>query len=197
MFSGKLGELQQQLKRLPGIGEKSAQRLALHLLIQGRKQAVNLARSLVDAVETYRLCSRCRMLAETDPCPICSDPARDERVLCVAESTQDVFILENTKEYRGRYFVLGHLLSPLEGIGPEDIGIAALRELIQGSTVEEVILAINPSAEGETTMHYLAQNLSEFPVRITRLSTGIPFGGDIGYASPVTLSNALNRRYKV
>jgi recombination protein RecR len=197
MFTGRLGELQQQLRRLPGIGDKTAQRLALHLLTRGREHALTLARSLVEAVETYRLCPVCNCMTETDPCPICADTTRDASLLCVVEGSQDVFLLENTREYKGYYFVLGHLLSPLDGIGPEEIRFPQLRKLVGERQPREVILAINPSAEGETTIHYLATELADLNVRVTRLSTGIPFGGDIGYSSTVTLSNALTRRYTV
>jgi recombination protein RecR len=197
MFTGRLDELRQALRQLPGIGDKSAQRLAMHLLTRGRETAVNLARCLVDAVDAYRTCSVCGMMAETDPCPLCADESRDPSLLCVVEGTQDVFLLEATREYRGQYFVLGRLLSPLDGIGPAEIRFPELHQRVKDLKPAEIILAINPSAEGEATIHYIATNLTDLPVRVTRLSTGIPFGGDIGYASPITLSNALTRRHSV
>jgi recombination protein RecR len=197
MFTGRLGDLQQALRRLPGIGEKSAQRLALHLLTKGREHALDLARSLVEAIGASTRCSVCLTLSESDPCPICADEGRNRDLLCVVEGVPDVYLLENTREYRGYYFVLGGLLSPMDGIGPKEIHAPELRDLIESRGPSEVILAINPSAEGETTIHYLAEMLHTLPARVTRLSTGIPFGGDIGYSSPVTLSNALTRRYTV
>ena len=137
------------------------------------------------------------MLSENDLCDFCADSSRTDSHLCVVENTQDVYLIDNTHEFHGRYFVLGNLLSPLDGIGPQEINFSKLLELIKNNGIEELILALNPSAEGESTISYIASQLEELPVRITRLSTGLPFGGDIEYTSSLTLGNALKRRYSV
>jgi recombination protein RecR len=137
------------------------------------------------------------MLSETDPCIYCADDSRESNKICVVENSQDVFLMENTHEYHGKYFVLGSLLSPLDGIGPEEINFLLLMDLIKKDGVEEIILALNPSAEGESTINFIASQMEELPVKITRLSTGLPFGGDIEYTNSITLGNALKRRYSV
>ncbi|MCD4828077.1 MAG: recombination mediator RecR [Candidatus Cloacimonetes bacterium] len=197
LFHGSLGELQKHLKQLPGIGAKTAQRLALHLVASERELALGLADSLRLAVADYHACPRCLMLTDAPMCAFCADENRDDTRLCVVESTLDVYLLEQTGEYHGRYFVLGGLLSPLDGVGPDEIHLPELLELLRSRQVEEVILALNPSTEGESTIDYLGSLLAELPPTVTRLSTGIPFGGDIGYTSQVTLSNALLRRFSI
>jgi len=197
MFSGLLGELVQNLKKLPGIGNKSAQRLAMHLISGDKTKALLLAESIQNAVENYTNCSICNMLTETDPCDFCADVMRQKSSLCVVENTQDIYLIENTHEYRGKYFVLGNLLSPLDGIGPEEINYPKLHELIRANGINELILALNPTAEGESTINYIASQLEDTKTSITRLSTGLPFGGDIEYTSSITLGNALKRRYSV
>ncbi|MDO9577509.1 MAG: recombination mediator RecR [Candidatus Cloacimonadales bacterium] len=197
MFSGYLGELVQQLKKLPGIGNKSAQRLAMHLISGDKNKALLLAESIQNAVENITNCSICNMLSESDPCEFCADTARHKNFLCVVENTQDIYLVENTHEYHGRYFVLGNLLSPLDGIGPDEINFPLLLDLIRKDGIEELILALNPSAEGESTINYIASQLEETSTNITRLSTGLPFGGDIEYTNSITLGNALKRRYSV
>ena len=197
MFSGKLGELVQNLKKLPGIGNKSAQRLALHLIGMDKQKALLLADSIRDAVENFTYCSICHMLSENDPCEFCLDESRQKQSLCVVENTQDIYLVEKTNVYHGRYFVLGDLLSPLDGIGPDEINFPALLELIRNDGIEELILALNPSAEGESTINYIANQLAGNEIDITRLSTGLPFGGDIEYTNSITLGTALKRRYSV
>lgn len=197
MFSGLLGDLVQNLKKLPGIGNKSAQRLAMHLISQDKEKALLLAASIRHAVENFTKCSICNMLSESDPCEFCADARRQKNFLCVVENTQDIYLVENTHEYHGRYFVLGNLLSPLDGIGPEEINFPLLLDLIRKDGIEELILALNPSAEGESTISFIASHLEGTAINITRLSTGLPFGGDIEYTNSITLGNALKRRYSV
>lgn len=189
--------LVQALSRFPGIGKKTAQRLAWHLVSQNRDFALELAETIRTTVELYTTCSSCRMLCESDPCPLCGSDERNDRQLCIVESSADIYILENMNEYRGRYFVLGHLLSPLEGIGPQEIHSPELLARIGQNPPEELILALKPSAEGEATIHYLYELLKGKSFSITRLSTGIPFGGDLEFSSMLTLANAFKRRYSV
>lgn len=197
MFTGTLKELQQNLKMLPGIGEKTAQRLALFLVSREKELSIQLADSILKAAENFTYCSECNMLTELDPCHICSDTERIKKKMCIVQHTQDVYLIENTKEFDGYYFVLGNLLSPLDGIGPNEIKYYELERIIKKREINEIILAINPSAEGETTINFLADKLKFLVKNITRLSTGIPFGGDIEYSSSITLSNAFQRRYNV
>jgi recombination protein RecR len=197
MFTGLLAELEKNLKKLPGIGTKSAQRLAMHLIGMEKNSALELSESISLAVENYQNCSRCNMLSEDEVCSFCADTNRNDTHLCVVENTQDVYLIDNTHEFHGRYFVMGNLLSPLDGIGPQEINFPNLLKLIKNNGIEELILALNPSAEGESTISYIAHQLEDLPVRITRLSTGLPFGGDIEYTNSLTLGNALKRRYSV
>lgn len=197
MFSGLLSELEHNLKKLPGIGAKSARRLAMYIIAMDKDSARNLSDSIAKAIESFSYCSRCNMLTESDPCSFCSDPARDEAQLCVVQSTQDVYLIEETHQYRGKYFVLNNLLSPLDGIGPDEIDFPKLLKVITAGEVEELILALNPSAEGEATINFLANQLENEVNNITRLSTGIPLGGDIEYTNPLTLGTALKRRYQI
>ncbi|MCK5052505.1 MAG: recombination protein RecR [Candidatus Cloacimonetes bacterium] len=197
MFNGFLEDLVNNLKKLPGIGSKTAQRLAIHLISKEKTDALNLAESIKDAVDSYQNCSICNMLSETDPCRFCVDKTRISNVVCVVENTQDAYLIENLHEFRGRYFVLNKLLSPLDGIGPDEINFPKLEKIINSDHVDEIILALNPSAEGESTINFLASQFEDKDVKITRLSTGLPFGGDIEYTSSLTLSNAFKRRYLV
>ncbi|HPY96775.1 MAG TPA: recombination mediator RecR [Candidatus Cloacimonadota bacterium] len=197
MFSGKLLQLQQNLKNLPGIGEKTAQRLALFILSQNKEKSYQLADSIRIAVDSYTNCSTCNMLNETDPCPICKDPTRDESLLCIVESTRDVYHIESTQEYHGYYYVLGKLLSPVDGIGPKQLGLEKLKVLVQDKCFKEIIFAISPSTEGESTIHFIAEYLQDISICLTRLSTGIPYGSDMEYTGTVTLMNALKRRFPI
>lgn len=197
MFNGLLKDLAQNLKQFPGVGEKTAQRLAMFLISQDKEKSRRLAQSILDAVDNYDHCSRCNMLSESDPCSFCSDTERDGSRICVVENTADVYLIHNTHEFRGIYFVLGHLLSPLDGIGPAEINFPKLVERIKAHQPEELILALNPSPEGETTINYIASQLQPMNITITRLSTGLPFGGDIEYTSSMTLSHAFKRRMPI
>ncbi len=197
MFNGFLEDLVNNLKKLPGIGSKTAQRLAIHLISKEKAVALKLADSIKDAVQSYNNCSICNMLSEMEPCKFCSDATRMSNVICVVENTQDAYLIEALHEFKGRYFVLNELLSPLDGIGPEEINFPKLETIINSGEINEIILALNPSAEGESTINYLASQFEEKGIKITRLSTGLPFGGDIEYTSSLTLSNAFKRRYSV
>lgn len=197
LVSLSLERLIQAFNRFPGIGRKTAQRLAWYLIGQDKSFALELAETIKNTVESFTRCSHCQILSELDPCPICVATDRQDDVLCVVESSSDVQIIENMNEFKGRYFVLGHLLSPLDGYGPEQIQAEALINRIEELKPQELILALKPSAEGEATIHYLTELLKDKTIRITRLSTGIPFGGELEYSSSVTLSNAWKRRFTV
>jgi len=197
MFSGILADLEKNLRNLPGIGPKTAQRLAIFLISMDKQKSLQLAESIIEAVNIYHNCKVCNILTESDTCNFCLSSERDNKVLCIVETTQDVYLIENTHEYNGKYFVLTKLLSPLDGIGPDEIHFSELISYVKKKKIQEIILALNPSAEGETTMVFLANNFKQIVPKITRLSTGIPFGGDIEYSSTPTLINALKRRYTV
>lgn len=197
ILSENLEKLIQSLNRFPGIGRKTAQRLAWFLVAQDKSFALQLAETIITTVESFTTCSLCNMLSESDPCPICQSDDRTDNTLCVVESNSDIQIIESMNEFRGRYFVLGHLLSPIDGFGPEQINAAKLIERINSLKPSEVILALKPSAEGEATIHFLWDLMKDKGIDLTRLSTGIPFGGDLEYSSINTLANAWKRRYTV
>jgi recombination protein RecR len=177
LISPNLENLIQTLNRLPGIGRKTAQRLAWFLVSQEKNYAIELADVIKNTVQKVTNCVVCNMLSESDPCPICASPQRQDSLLCIVENTADIHIIEGINEYQGKYFVLGHLLSPLDGYGPEQIRSAQLLDLIKQRQPEEIILALKPSAEGEATIHYLSDLLQGNQRKLTRLSTGIPLGG--------------------
>jgi recombination protein RecR len=197
LISPKLEHLIKSLNRLPGVGRKTAQRLAWFLVSQDKSFARDLAETIKTTAESFTACSLCNMLSESDPCFFCSSPERLDSLLCIVENSADIQIIENMNEYKGRYFVLGHLLSPIDGYGPEEINSDKMLAAIDRIKPEEVILALKPSPEGEATIHYLFEILKDTDIKITRLSTGIPFGGDLEYSSMLTLSNAWKRRYPV
>ncbi|MBW6513323.1 MAG: recombination mediator RecR [Candidatus Syntrophosphaera sp.] len=197
LISPGLERLIQILNRFPGIGRKTAQRLAWFLVSQDKSFALELADTVRTTVESFTTCQLCNMLSESDPCQICLSQERLDGLLCIVETTADIQIIENMNDYRGRYFVLGHLLSPIDGYGPEQIRSDSLLEAIGRLHPEEIVLALKPSPEGEATIHYLSEILKDKGVQVTRLSTGIPFGGDLEYSSMLTLSNAWKRRYPV
>lgn len=209
MFSPKFDELVQRLRILPGVGPKSAQRIALQLLARHRTGAQALAHALNDAVLHIQHCSVCRSLAESDVCDICASSSRDQTLLCVVESPADVAAIEQSGSFRGRYFVLGGHLSPLDGIGPEEIGIPLLLSRLQTEPIEELILATNATVEGQATAHYLqaawqeasqqatTQSGRAVPLKITRIAQGVPQGGELEYVDSHTLSQALQYRLTV
>ncbi|MGE5277964.1 MAG: recombination mediator RecR [Acidobacteriota bacterium] len=185
-----------ELQRLPGIGAKSAARLAYYLLRSPREEAERLSRSISEARESVRRCSVCNTLTEQDPCDVCSDPERDASVLCVVEDPANVAVIEKTREYRGRYHVLWGALSPLKGIGPDEIDTAGLIRRVTPE-IREVILATNPNVEGEATALYIARRLKPTGVRVSRIAFGLPVGGDIEYADEVTMARSLENRREI
>lgn len=197
LVSPGLERLIQTLNRFPGIGRKTAQRLAWFLVSQEKSYALELADTIKTTVESFTTCSLCNMLSESDPCLFCSSNERSDALLCVVENTADIQIIENMNDYKGRYFVLGQLLSPIDGFGPEQIRSGELLERIASQEPEEIVLALKPSPEGEATIHFISELLKDKGLQVTRLSTGIPFGGDLEYSSMLTLSNAWKRRYSV
>jgi len=182
-----------EFQRLPGIGGKSAARLAYYLLRSPREEAERLAGAIKESREAVRRCSTCNTLTESDPCDICSDPQRDPALLCVVEEPGNVAAIEKTREFRGRYHVLWGALSPLRGIGPEEIDVDGLMRRVTPE-VKEVVLATNPNVEGETTALYIARRLKPSGVRVTRIAFGLPVGGDIEYADEVTMARSLENR---
>jgi recombination protein RecR len=186
--------LVEELKRLPGIGEKTATRLAFYVLRTDHSFAANLAAALLGVKEQSRLCRECYGLTEQDPCRICSDPRRKADEVCVVEEPADLMALERAQEYRGRYHVLGGALAPLDGIGPEHLRCGELVERVRRGGISEVIVATNPTAEGEATALYIARLVKPLGVRVTRIARGLPMGGDVEYTDVVTLSKSLEGR---
>jgi recombination protein RecR len=189
-----LARLIDELCKMPTVGPKTAQRLAFHILKLPPAEAHALAQAILDVKTKMRYCSVCFTITDVDPCAICTDPARQTRVLCVVESPRDVLALERTRQFRGRYHVLHGAISPLDGVGPDDLKIADLLSRVQSGGVEEVIVATNPRVEGEATALYLARLLKPLGVRVTRIAHGLPVGGDLEYADEVTLARALEGR---
>lgn len=192
-FSPLIRQLIDALRILPGVGQKTAQRMALHLLERDRSGGLRLAQALTQALERVGHCRQCRTLSEDELCPQCADPRRDDALLCVVQGPVDVFAIEQTG-YRGRYFVLKGHLSPLDGLGPEAIGIPELLMRIEQGTFEEVIIATNPTVEGEATAHYIAQMLAPRGVTVSRIAHGVPLGGELELVDGGTLSHALAGR---
>lgn len=190
-------ELIQTFAELPGVGPKTASRLAFFLLRGKSELALRLGEALRGLVENTRFCSTCYNVTEGDPCPICADPARDHDLVCVIEEPMDLLSLERTEDYAGVYHVLHGALSPLEGIFAEDLRIAELEARARGSAIKEIILATNPTSEGDYTAAYLVQRLKPLGIRITRLGRGLPVGGDLEYADATTLSRALESRQEL
>jgi recombination protein RecR len=189
-----IDELAAELAKLPGIGRKTALRLTYHLLKQNPEQSRRLAHALTTLSSRVRSCSRCFNLTEDDPCAICRDPRREAAVICVVEEASDVGAIERAGEFRGQYHVLGGRLSPLDGVGPEDLTIAQLVHRAADGGVREVILATNPSMEGEATALYVQRQLAPHQVSVTRIARGLPVGGDLEYADGVTIAQALTAR---
>jgi recombination protein RecR len=183
-----------EFSKLPGIGPKSAARLAYFILRGSKDEALALADAIVDVKERIGLCSSCFNISESDPCPICTDPQRDRSVVCVVEEPLDVIALDRTGEYRGLYHVLHGAISPVDGIGPDQIRVRELIDRVREGQLEEVILATNPNIEGDATAMYIARQLVQFGVTVTRPASGLPVGGDLEYADEVTLGRALSGR---
>jgi recombination protein RecR len=189
-----IDELVGELARLPGIGRKTALRLAFHLIKSPEDEARRLARSIVHVREKVHPCSRCGNLSEQDPCAICQSTRRDGSIICVVEESSDIMAIERTGEYRGLYHVLGGRLSPLDGVGPAELNVRPLLDRVGVGGVAEVVLATNLSVEGEATANYLGGVLSPLGVRVTRIARGLPVGGDLEYADGVTIAEAMNGR---
>jgi recombination protein RecR len=193
-YSPALAHLIAALRRLPGVGPKSAQRMAFHLLERDREGALDISRALATAVATIGQCRRCRMLSDAELCPICASSQRDPALLCVVESPADVVAVEQSGGFRGRYFVLLGHLSPLDGIGPAELGVGQLEALLAEGAVRELILATNPTVEGDATAHFLAELATRHRVRATRIAHGVPVGGELEYVDGGTLAHALAGR---
>ncbi|MEC7641626.1 MAG: recombination mediator RecR [Nitrospinota bacterium] len=187
-------ELITELKRLPGIGQKTAERLSFYLMRGSRDRTQKLAQAILDVKEKIILCSLCYGITEEDPCGICRDSARDRSIICAVEDPYDVFLLENVGEFKGVYHVLMGVISPLDGIGPGDLTIDSLKEKVEKNSVREVILATNPNMEGESTAVYISKLLKPYNVKVTRIARGLPVGGDLEYADPVTLLKSMQGR---
>ncbi|MGI6727377.1 MAG: recombination mediator RecR [Anaerovoracaceae bacterium] len=189
-----LNNLINQLSRLPGIGGKSAQRLAFHILAMEEKDALAIAQAIIEGKKNMKYCSVCGNLTDIDPCAVCSDQSRDQKIICAVESPKDVAAMERIKEFKGLYHVLHGVISPMDGIGPEDINLKSLIIRLQQNDVEEVILATNPNIEGEATAMYIAKLIKPSGIKVTRIAHGIPVGGDLEYADEITLSKAVEGR---
>ena len=194
MLPEPLLRLVEQLQRLPGIGAKGAQRLAFHVLKNPREDADRLCDAIRDVKERVTYCSVCNNITDSDPCVFCTGPTRDPRVICVVEEPQNVSVVEKTQGFKGLYHVLMGALSPLHGVGPDDLKIKGLLSRVADGSVEEVILATNPTVEGEATALYLARLLKPLGVRVTRIAMGIPVGSDLEYADEVTMTRAMEGR---
>lgn len=193
-YAPPIARLIEELAHLPGVGRKTAQRLAMHIVTSREDLAVSLSEAIVEARNKIKFCSSCFNLTEEDPCPICSDPRRDRTTICIVEAPKDVIAMERTKEYHGLYHVLHGAISPMDGIGPEDIKLRELIVRLQDSEVEEIILATNPTIEGEATSMYISRLVKPTGIKVTRLAHGIPVGGDLEFADEVTLTKALEGR---
>jgi len=193
-FSPLLEQLIEALRCLPGVGPKTAQRMALQLLARGRENGKRLANSLLDAMDNIRHCQQCRIFSETDFCEICASNHRDHTLLCIVENPVDVAAIEQTAGFRGKYFVLMGRLSPLDGIGPEEIGIAKLKLLFERGDIKEAILATNPTVEGEATAHYISELAKQFKIKVTRIAHGVPMGSELEYIDSSTLAHAMAGR---
>ncbi len=194
MYEGPVQDLITELGRLPGVGPKSAQRLAFHLLSAEPEDARRLARAILEAKERVRFCRRCFNVSEQDECRICRDARRDAHVLCVVEEPRDLQAIEKTAEFRGRYHVLGGAISPIDGVGPERLHVRELLARLTDEDITEVVLATNPNIEGEATASFLARQLKAIGVPVSRIASGLPVGGDLEYADEVTLGRAFTGR---
>lgn len=196
-FAGPLERLIQEFKRLPGVGQKSAQRLAFHVLRTPREDAERFARAILDVKDNLGICSLCNNIAEGEFCTYCRDTSRDPTVICVVEEPHNILPIETTRSFNGLFHVLHGSLSPLRGIGPERLKIKGLLERIGAGNVEEIILATNPNVEGEATAVYLSRLIKPLGIRVTRIAMGIPVGSDLDYADEVTMSKSLENRREV
>ncbi len=193
-YSPSIEKLIESFERLPSIGHKTAVRLAFHMLDLSKEETDEFINSIINAKEKLKYCSNCYNISDTDPCPICSSPKRDNSVICVVEDVRDVMAMERTHEFKGVYHVLHGTISPMNGIGPEDIKIKELLKRIANNDIKEIIIATNPRVEGEATAIYLSKIIKPLGIKVTRIAHGIPVGGDLEYTDEVTLSKALEGR---
>jgi recombination protein RecR len=197
LYEGPVQDLIEELGRLPGVGPKSAQRLAFHLLTVDAADAERLAKAITSVKEKVRFCRRCFNVSEQEECRVCRDTRRDPQLLCVVEEPRDLMAIERTGEFRGRYHVLGGAISPMDGVGPDDLHIKELMTRLGEEEINEIVLATNPNIEGEATASYLAKMLKAMGVRVSRIASGLPVGGDLEYADEVTLGRAFSGRRDV
>jgi recombination protein RecR len=196
-FAEPVSQLIDRLKRLPGIGQKTAQRLAFFLLRSSQEDALALADAIRNAKEKIRSCTICYNITDTDPCLYCTSATRNRKTICVVEEPHNISAIEKTRQYNGLYHVLGGALSPLQGVGPDQLHLKSLIERLKGNTVEEIIIATNPTAEGEATAMYLSKLLKPLGVRVTRIGVGIPVGADLEYADEITMLKAMEGRHEL
>ena len=194
MSEDTLSRLVQALRCLPGVGPKSAQRMAFHLLNNKRQKGLHLASCLDDAMRHINHCSQCNNYTDSNICSICQNPSRNQHTLCIVEHPSDVSAIEQSSAYDGRYFVLMHKISPLDGIGPEDIGLMQIEKLVKECQISEVIIALSPSVEGQTTIHFIQEQLKSLPVKVSQLAHGIPSGGELEFLDSHTIGQALKNR---
>lgn len=197
MYEGAVQDLIDELGRLPGVGPKSAQRIAFHLLQADSEDVTRLVTALTEVKARVRFCEECGNVAEAEKCRICADPRRDHTAICVVEEPKDVVAIERTREFRGTYHVLGGAISPIDGIGPDDLRVRELMTRLASGEVQEVIIATDPNLEGEATATYLSRLLRDVGLTVTRLASGLPVGGDLEYADEVTLGRAFEGRRRV
>jgi recombination protein RecR len=194
-YPASIQNLIRNIAKLPGVGEKTAERLAMHILRGSRQEAERLAHSILNVKDKVKLCTSCFALSDEETCSLCSDPARDPTFVCVVEQPADMVAVEKSGAFRGRYHILSGALSPMNGVGPEDIRIRELIARIEKDRVKEVVLATSTNVEGEATASYVAQALAKYPIKITRIASGVPMGGDLKYVDQVTLKRALETRH--
>ncbi len=197
MYEGVIQQLIDELGRLPGVGPKSAQRIAFHLIESESDVAQKLSEILLEAKAKVRFCATCGNVSESESCSICSDPKRDQGLICVVEESKDVQAIERTREYRGKYHVLGGAISPIAGVGPDQLRIKSLMQRLADPAIREVILATNPNLEGEATATYLTRLLGSMEISVSKLASGLPVGGDLEYADDLTLGRAFEGRRRV
>lgn len=193
-FSPLINQLIESLRCLPGVGQKTAQRMAFSLLSHQREKAKQLAQAIHQAVENIHHCKKCRIFSESELCPLCGNPRRDSSLLCIVETPADVMAIEKSNFYKGLYFVLLGKLSPIDGIGPQEIGMHQLRERLSERIIQEVIIATNLTAEGEATAHYITELAKPYQIKVSKIARGIPLGGELEYIDSQTIAEALNRR---
>jgi recombination protein RecR len=194
LFSPSITRLVEVFRRLPGIGPKTALRLTFFVLTMKNEEVQEMARALVEAKKRVRYCNRCRNLTEDELCPVCRDERRDKALLCVVQEPRDMMVIEKTGQFKGRYFILHGALSPVEGIGPDELMIPQLLRLIKDKRIEEVVIATNPNVEGDATAYYIAGAAKPLGIRVTRIGFGLPVGGDLEYADELTMTRALESR---